>query len=344
MRYFERNAFTLTELLVVCAIIGVLLSITLPAVQSVRESARRVNCQSNMRQIGTALQSFQSVRRSFPIGVSSQIGRDGFLTSYSVFTRLLVELEQGTIASSVDWSASPADRNNRLTLESASISILKCPSDPNASGKIMIQAVESPVGLAHSYVASVGVLGSMQNEQRLGPLLGDNSKLGGPFRGEVAVFPSEIVDGLSCTAFFSERRIGTSSNPIYVPDGKPFFDVARLTTVELLVDIGNPNRLSDRCASIPLGFPTWSRTNSRQWYSADYSFYNHVLCPNADVVDCGDANNVPVGVFSARSYHTNCVNTLFGDGHIEPIADSIDLEVWRSLGSRAGSESFSIEE
>jgi prepilin-type processing-associated H-X9-DG protein len=169
----------------------------------------------------------------------------------------------------------------------------------------------------------------MQNEQKLGLLLGDKTRLGGPFREDVAVRPAEIVDGLFCTAFFSERRIGTSSNSTYVPNGKPFVDVARLPTTELLVDMGNPNRLSERCATIPLNFPTWSRTNAREWYSAVYSFYNHVLGPNANVADCGDATNVPIGVFSARSYHSNCVNTLFGDGHVEPISDSIDLEVMR---------------
>lgn len=343
IRMVQRRAFTLNELLVVFAIIGVLLSVTLPAVQAAREAARRLYCQSNIRQIGTALQSFQSARRAFPVGVSSKIGRDGLGSSYSVFTRLLAELDEVTVARSVDWSVSPLEENNREYFESASIAILKCPSDPNVNGKIVIQGTDSRAPLGHSYVASVGVLGSMQNEQKLGLLLGDKARLGGPFREDVAVLPAEIVDGLFCTAFFSERRIGTSSNSTYVPNGKPFVDVARLPTTELLVDMGNPNRLSDRCATIPLNFPTWSRTNAREWYSAVYSFYNHVLGPNANVADCGDATNVPVGVFSARSYHSSCVNTLFGDGHVEPISDSIDLEVWRSLGSRAGGESFSIE-
>ncbi len=149
IRMAQRRAFTLTELLVVFAIIGVLLSVTLPAVQAAREAARRLYCQSNIRQIGTALQSFQSARRAFPVGVSSKIGRDGLGISYSVFTRLLAELDEVTVARSVDWSVSPLEENNREYFESASIAILKCPSDPNVNGKIVIQGTDSRAPLGH---------------------------------------------------------------------------------------------------------------------------------------------------------------------------------------------------
>jgi len=68
IRMVQRRAFTLNELLVVFAIIGVLLSVTLPAVQAAREAARRLYCQSNIRQIGTALQSFRYGIAEFSVG------------------------------------------------------------------------------------------------------------------------------------------------------------------------------------------------------------------------------------------------------------------------------------
>jgi len=64
----RRTGFTLVELLVVISIIGILISLLLPAVQAARESARRITCANNMRQIGLAAQNFVSGYRTFPPG------------------------------------------------------------------------------------------------------------------------------------------------------------------------------------------------------------------------------------------------------------------------------------
>jgi prepilin-type N-terminal cleavage/methylation domain-containing protein len=64
----KRRAFTLVELLVVIAIIGILIGMIFPAVQMVRESARRTNCSNKIRQIVVGLHSFETAHKKFPPG------------------------------------------------------------------------------------------------------------------------------------------------------------------------------------------------------------------------------------------------------------------------------------
>ncbi len=69
MRPSRDRAFTLVELLVVIAIIGILVALLLPAIQAAREAARRAQCASNMKNIGLALQNYNTAQNKFPPGV-----------------------------------------------------------------------------------------------------------------------------------------------------------------------------------------------------------------------------------------------------------------------------------
>src|SRR4029078_10978895 len=71
IRVRRRSAFTLVEVLVVIAIIGILVALFLPAIQADREAARRAKCQSNMKNIALALQNYHSARKRFPTGFVS---------------------------------------------------------------------------------------------------------------------------------------------------------------------------------------------------------------------------------------------------------------------------------
>ncbi len=87
----SRRGFTLVELLVVIAIVGIMLGMLLPAVQAIRESARRTECLNKLRQLGLAALNYESSRQSLP---PPCLGVDGFSTLGSTFVVLLPYLEQ----------------------------------------------------------------------------------------------------------------------------------------------------------------------------------------------------------------------------------------------------------
>ena len=124
---FPRRAFTLIELMVVIAIVGILMALLFPAVQAVREAARRTHCLNNLRQIGLALQNYLSIAEKLPPGGTYKVGMPS-ADSYSIQARLLPFLEQGNLYSQIDLSVPPA---SQLGVIGQRIPTYLCPSEVN---------------------------------------------------------------------------------------------------------------------------------------------------------------------------------------------------------------------
>ncbi len=122
--------FTLIELLLVVGIIAVLISLLLPAVQSVRENARRVQCTKNLMQIGVALANYASTHKVFPPGVVHDKGPISNVPGgyhYGWAVQILPYLEQGPIYREFDFAQSVyAPRND--TARGHRIQSFLCPS------------------------------------------------------------------------------------------------------------------------------------------------------------------------------------------------------------------------
>ena len=124
------KGFTLVELLVVIAIIGILIGMLLPAVQQVREAARRSTCQNNLKQWGLAMHNHESARMRLPVhGINFQgSGRHSWILQIWPF------VEQGNVHANYDLSISFYQPNNIIQFSeqgayAALVPLHFCPSD-----------------------------------------------------------------------------------------------------------------------------------------------------------------------------------------------------------------------
>jgi prepilin-type N-terminal cleavage/methylation domain-containing protein/prepilin-type processing-associated H-X9-DG protein len=134
------SGFTLIELLVVIAIIAVLIALLLPAVQSAREAARRVQCINNMKQLGLALSNYESANGVYPYGMAREntgpnniYTPNGYYVGSSPFVRMLPFLEQQVLANAYNFSLINWVADN-ATVGATGLSVLWCPSDGSILG------------------------------------------------------------------------------------------------------------------------------------------------------------------------------------------------------------------
>lgn len=131
-RVGRRKGFTLLELMVVIAMIGVLVALLLPAIQSSRESVRRVVCQNNLGQLLLGLRGYESAHDVLPSGVVHPSGpilspSEGFHAGWMV--QLLPYVEQGVLFDLYNTSVGVYEPAN-LTVRKAEVSLFLCPSQP----------------------------------------------------------------------------------------------------------------------------------------------------------------------------------------------------------------------
>jgi prepilin-type N-terminal cleavage/methylation domain-containing protein/prepilin-type processing-associated H-X9-DG protein len=124
----RKRGFTLIELLVVISVIAVLVGLLLPAVQSAREAARRLQCTNNLKQIILALHNYESAWGSFPPGYCYQAYAGDYSDAAGHLVRIAPYLEQSPIANAVN-SSIPMLYSANTTVCGTGLSVLWCPSD-----------------------------------------------------------------------------------------------------------------------------------------------------------------------------------------------------------------------
>lgn len=198
LRY--KNAFTLVELLVVIAIIGILIGMLLPAVQSVREAARRTQCQGRLSQLGLACLNYESARQTLPPGVTDD---DSNLldANHTGFVFLLPFVEQMALFDQFDLTTDWKSPTN-APLAMQVLPGLHCPSNSISE----VAEVGAFAGAATDFAFSKGSTAYLSDS--------DDSQ-NGMFDVNSDRKLAAVIDGLSNTMMLGEA----ASNPMLEAGG-----------------------------------------------------------------------------------------------------------------------------
>jgi type II secretory pathway pseudopilin PulG len=304
---------------VVIAIIGVLVSLLLPAIQAAREAARRSSCTNNLRQLGIALQNCHDSKGHLPPGRGGPPPQ-----IFSPQAYLLPYVEEGSIEGMIDFNQAPTTVvvggvpfSGAANQPAASqvVPVLTCPSDPERG------RVSGSTFGATNYAANAGS----------GAVDGSIAKADGVFFFESHVGFKNITDGTTHTVAFSERPLGDGVE--YASPNLP----GQLTGIYVL-ELFNTSSVTEANCQQPTN-GSWYEIRGAKWILGNYgnTLYNHHYTPNAPQWDC---MNLPQqkGFLTARSNHFGGVNVGLCDGSVQFLADNIDLQVWRAIATRAGEE------
>lgn len=336
MRTGNKNAgFTLVELLVVIAIIGILIGMLLPAVQSVREAARRTACSNNMRQQGLGIMNFESAHQEFPSTGQARRNQDGSggnvfwaengsleamgNASHSYQTFILPFIEQNAVFDlfeldyryDFDPTSAEAPTNQR-----ASQTVIPGYVCPSVQGRSVADVDGEGYGFT-DYSAPVTVANALAG------IPNDATRLLCVLNGNTDRSIRSILDGTSNT-------IAIAEDTGRVDEGSGGF--MTIKTTEPMAGDGTP-------------------TNRRPWAwaDADNAFnvdknLNNSATPRGGPADCpwSETNCGPNE--EAFSFHSGGGNMTMADGSVQFLSDSIDSLVFAGLMTKDGGEIVSIDQ
>ncbi len=205
------HAFTLVEMMVTIAIVGILVAMLFPALQSVRQSARRTTCSANLRQIAIATLNYETARRQFPAG------DDGKGGNYIVSILAHLKQEYLYVETSRALSAGETWRDRMIELSELQVKPLICPASNPGDKEVSLEDVGR---YTTHYYGLLGPIGNAQtsDESRrysYSTLGGSETSEGGPIGMQGIFSPNsqgkfvgkkmkDVRDGTSYTFGFGE--------------------------------------------------------------------------------------------------------------------------------------------
>ena len=341
------SGFTLVELLVVITIIGMLMALLLPAVQSAREAARRGSCQNNLKQIGLALHQYEDTYKCFPFlrgGTSGPCDMTSNCEYLSGWVMLLPFIEQGSLYAKFTsaqtlggtyyppWGPAPLDPfQNGYAPFNLEVNLLQCPSNPQSS-RLTGQPGQT------NYHFSIGD-SIVNNDSLMRPR--------GMFGYYSATRMAEITDGTSNTIAVSEAAKGLELGSIR--GGAAFSVFGADTNPSICAALrGEGGRY------IIQAIPSTRPWVGIYWHAGVplMNGFTTVLPPNSPSCLFG-SSWMGAGIISVSSYHPGGVNAVYADASVHFVPETIDsgqigspevtagpsvYGVWGALGSKSGGE------
>ena len=298
-----KRGFTVVELLVVVAIIGILTAMLLPAVNRARESARRAQCSNHLRNFGLAILGYQTTRGRFPPAATTD-------PEHSVITYILPFFEEQVAFQRIDLSLNWDEGSNEQFEKKVALGgILYCPSAPQTRTRKLFGQVRSDhvselhisdYAPVHGINADSADIKRLIREQRIGDRGAPNHKTWHGILRKTPTLRSEIVtteqvgDGLAQTLLFFEA----AGRPQYYEHGRPIAE---------------------------------KNITSFRWGSPALSILIDKTCGSGQLINCTNSDEL-------YSMHTGGLNVVKADGAVLFLSDQIDPDIFVSLYTRDGNE------
>jgi type II secretory pathway pseudopilin PulG len=341
----RRAAFTLIELIVILAVLGILIALLVPAVQSARAAARRAQCINNLKQIGLAFHNFHDSFKRFPAASDVTRNADGSIKAvdgWSCFARLLPYMEYGGLYDTLDIKRGrpleePEGRTGtpHADARNTRINELTCPQNPNPA-----------------FVDPVAKTGALTNYKVMGAthvesLLEASPKPSTPLYGPKTAHPDGALFPGTPMRLSGFGRDGLSHTILAVETIDPKFGVwtvgAEVTLVGLPSEQPGPDgqaaplkiEMFENTYFAPAGFngkfdeeaaPEVRRLKT-------YLAYDFAKAEPGTYVGT-DARNK----YGPSSGHPGVVNHLFGDGSVHSLSTATDFAAYMFFITRNGGD------